>query len=688
MKMTDKELAALIEHQVANSVTESSEYTDIDEKSLQYYNGEKVGLLAAADGRSSVMSTDVLDLVESDMPSLARVFLGANDPVAFKPLRRTPESIKEAKQRNAFVSHIIKTMPDSFRTQHAFLKGSELQQLSALEYGCEEIDTTEEKNYSGVTEDELADVIEEIQNDKSVSKVDIVETSDDEEFDAVVRVTYTKKKWYMRFIPTEDFVISRNATCKDDAQIVGKRFRKTRGELVADGLSKEFVDKLPAHSNSENNTLRNSRFKTDGGDDSETGAYVAWANEEVQGVDCYALVDFDGDGIAERRHIIKVGNEIIENEPFGHVPFAISSSMLMPGALVGKSRSMLAMSYQEIQTHLMRQTMDNITVVNNPRTVVNDNVDIDDLLDVQFGGVIRTDGVPAQDLMNYEIPYIGDKALQIVAYMDGKKTTTTGAQQANQALQADNLHKETATRFEGLEDAAAAKIELVARVIAETGYRDLWEGIAWFAKHYQDEGLEMRVLGEPMRFNPKDWKYDHSIAAQVGTGAGDDEKTMQNLTAVYNAQLGLLQMGSPLVDQSKLYSTLRGMINTIGKDAVEEYFNNPEQPDQIVEAERDILKQQLQILQQQMGNPLAEAEQVKAQGQMQIKMMEQKFNAQMEQMKMSQDFNQKIEKALQERDSQLRDLQFKYDQLFTQTKYNYDKLEVENSTDIEGEGTE
>jgi len=52
---------------------------------------------------------------------------------------------------------------------------------------------------------------------------------------------------------------------------------------------------------------------------------------------------------------------------------------------------------------------------------------------------------------NLEIPYIGDKALQVVAYMDGKKQTSTGAQQANQALQADNLHKETATRTDSIE---------------------------------------------------------------------------------------------------------------------------------------------------------------------------------------------------------------------------------------------
>ena len=56
------------------------------------------------------------------------------------------------------------------------------------------------------------------------------------------------------------------------------------------------------------------------------------------------------------------------------------------------------------------------------------------------------------------------------------------------------------------------------------------------------------------------------------------------------------------------------MVNTIGKDAVEDYFNNPEEPEQVVTAERDMLKGMVQQLEAQAQNPLAEAEQVKAQG--------------------------------------------------------------------------
>ena len=130
------------------------------------------------------------------------------------------------------------------------------------------------------------------------------------------------------------------------------------------------------------------------------------------------------------------------------------------------------------------------------------------------------------------------------------------------------------------------------------------------------------------------------------------------------------------------------MVNVMGRDSVEDFFNNPEQPDQIVEAERDMLKQMVQQLESMQQNPLAEAEHVKVQGQMQIKIMEQKQQAQLEMMKMEQKQNEDITKLRADFEKQLNEMQFKYTELAANTRFDYDKLEVENSTDIEGEGTE
>lgn len=691
-KMTESELCTLTDYMVNNSVTESGTFNDDNEQYLKYYNGDPFGNEVA--GRSKVISTDTRDMVEADMPSLTRVFLSAGDPVEFKPTGSSAESIQEARDKQAVVSHIIKSTRNSFRTQHDWLKASEIQNVSALEYGVEEIKRPKYVTYTDISEAELASIVADIEEDKDVESVEITERDGEEDDDVIesvtLRIVLTKNEYFMRCVPVEDIIISRNAQNKEDSEVIGKRFTKKRGQLLAEGFSRKLVDSLPTTTSEDTrrDTLKAIRYQRQGGEEYDDMSYVQWANQEVEGIDVYALVDFDGDGIAERRHIIKCGHVILENEPFDHIPYAIFSSMLMPNNLVGIPRAELTEQYQNINSALWRQTLDNLYSVNMPRHAYNDNVDVDSLLDHQFGSAIFVDGQPAASLMPITTPYIGDKSLQVIAFMEGKKQSSTGAPLANQALEADQLHKETATRFKGMDDAQKARIELVARVIAEVGYKDLWEGIAWFASHYQDTEMEVRVLGREMTVDPKAWKYDHYICAKVGTGSGDDEKKLQSLSALYQIQQQLQQAQNPMVDNTKLFNTLSEIVASLGQESVSEFFNDPEEPDEIVEAERDSLRTMVMQLQQQMQNPLAEAEQVKGQFQMQMKQMEQKYDAQLDTMKMQSKYQKEVADALQSRDSQLRDLQFKYDQLMVNKRFDYDKLQAEQNVDIKGEGSD
>jgi len=127
-------------------------------------------------------------------------------------------------------------------------------------------------------------------------------------------------------------------------------------------------------------------------------------------------------------------------------------------------------------------------MVNNPRNVVHPDVDLDDMLTVRTNGLVRLDEdtniLPQQAVMPLVIPYIGDRTLQVLQYVDQTRAQTTGALLANQGLDSDAIGRETATRFKGVQDDGQAKIELIARNYAETGWRKLYEGIAWLASRY------------------------------------------------------------------------------------------------------------------------------------------------------------------------------------------------------------
>ena len=179
---------------------------------------------------------------------------------------------------------------------------------------------------------------------------------------------------------------------------------------------------------------------------------------------------------------------------------------------------------------------------------------------------------------------------------------------ANQALDSDRLGQETATRFEGVKDASMAKIELVARGHAETGFRRLYQGMLWTVVHYQKEKTEIMVLGKPLTIDPRRWLSDQPIVCNVGLGAGDDEQIMANMSSLLSASQQLQATGSPLTDMSKQYNILSRIVKAMNQSDVGEFFNNPQQPQELLQAQVEQLQIKNQQLEQQVQtNPLAEA---------------------------------------------------------------------------------
>ena len=76
-------------------------------------------------------------------------------------------------------------------------------------------------------------------------------------------------------------------------------------------------------------------------------------------------------------------------------------------------------------------------------------------------------------------------------YVDQARSQKTGDLLVSQGLDADSIAKETATKVNAITESGAAKGELIIRNYAETGFRKLFEGLAWTASRYQDSETEI-----------------------------------------------------------------------------------------------------------------------------------------------------------------------------------------------------
>lgn len=655
-KMTESELSSSIKRSLRGTTIYNSELRDINNNLLGVYDQSLYG--DEEDGFSSVVTSDVADLVESDLPSLMRIFASGGSILEFIPSSNSPEAIEEAIQKTEYVNHIIKTQKNSFKILHDWFKSALIQKFSVIKYFSDTRTEVKHYKFRNVNTEELVIIEEELEG-KNVKSLDIESTSEPETtipnevkdaisqaiqqdfnslpkeqqdalilesgykaleyFDVTYKVVEEIQCIKIQCVPTENFIISEGVSCKDDATVVGDRVVKTRGDLLAEGYKRKLIDSLPTYGTKNEDTstyndIEQTRNEISYGKSNlnqETGS--DWGSEEVEIYDLYVKIDFDGDGIPERRHILMSGDIIIENEVFNHIPYAILSSILMPFEVIGKSRAELAEVTQRMKSVVTRGMLDNYHMSSHQRIAANENVNVDDLLDVKANGVVRVlgDNPINNDLMPLSTQFTGDRALLILQHLDNARANSTGQFISNQGLDKDAVSKETATRFQGVKDAGAAKIELVARNFAETGLKDLFEGIAYLVKMFQDDDKEISVLGKPLLITPYSWNNDNYLVCE----ALDDQKNLEAMQGIYQLQRELMLNGSVLADESKVYSTLTKITKGLGLYDTSKYFNNPEKPEELLMSQNAQLTAQVQQLTQQvesMANPLAEAETIKA----------------------------------------------------------------------------
>tara|TARA_R110000796_G_scaffold214800_1_gene330739 strand:- start:12969 stop:15008 length:2040 start_codon:yes stop_codon:yes gene_type:complete len=673
------EMSELQYMSVLNSYISSADDNriDIETKSAELtrrYQAQPYGNEQA--GQSKIVSNDVQDVVEADMPSLARSFLGANKICVFEPTDDTEENIEEAKNKTEYIDWVVRGQPESFIINHSYLKDIDTIKVGALKWIVEDLIENKIVVREGLNDAEIQQTLESLEGEdvksvKMVSRSEPVMDGIEERFDIEFKVTRETRRPRLLGVPVESLLFSPGATSEEDAALVGDIMSSTRGDLLQQGFSMKLISTLPTSSSHKDSTLPLIRVNELGFIKDES--FGDWASQTVDIHDIYVKIDKDGDGVAERRHILKSGDIILDDEPFDGVPYAITSAILTPHSLVGTSRAELVVPTALIQTSLKRQMLNNGYLHNNPQMAINDNVEEDDLLVRRGGGIVRVSGEqnPGASIFPIDIPYIGGEALQLIQYMEQSRAQTAGSTQASQGLNSDDFGNETATRFNGVQDASKAKIELVARVIADS-YRRVYDGIAWLVSEYKTTEVEIMVTGKPLTVDPSKWKHKHRALSKIGLGAGDGQGNSETLAGIMALQGQLKAEGSSLVDEVKRYNAIDAALKAMDIHNTGEFFNNPERPETLTVRENEILRDSVEKLQQmvqQLQNPLAEAETIKAEA----SLVKARGNAQVTILKAEEDARQFDITTAQ-----------KKDQHDSDTAVKLTKIEVDSGQNIEG----
>ena len=605
--------------------------------SLDYYNSEKLG--NEVEGRSQVISSDVLEAVESVLPSLLRIFTAGDDIVKFEPVGEEDE--KASQQATEYINHVIFKDNDGWKIFYTWFKDALIQKNGFIKHYYKYEDEFTKESYKGLTEIEYQALL--IDDDVEVLKVEenveesMVQTDQGEmpdtqtTFNVDVKRKASSGKICIENIPPEEMLLSKRSKNIKDSPFVAHRIKKTVSDLIAEGYDRKKIEDLPSYTNSTWNqeSLSRNLFEEESYMDENADPSM----REILVQEVYIRSDIDNDGVAELLKVICVGdtNEIMDVEEISYIPFSTITPIINPHRLFGMSVADLVMDIQQINTVLLRQLLDNAFLMNNSRVLAVENqVNLDDLLSSRAGNIVRVKNPNA--VVPMQAQNFMQEGLAMMEKMDQIKEQRSGISRMQQGLDPNTIQKShtTATGVREAMQSAGQRIETIARVFAETGMKDLMNCLLQLVTQYQDHKRIIKIRNEYVPIDPREWKNKFNLSINVGLGTGSHEQRLQVLAQILGIQKEIMMAGSKLANEQNIYNTLERMIYNAGFKSPQEFFTNPEtvQP----EPPKDPMKENPLLIatQQQI-----EADRQKNIGELQLK--KEKMEAELQLKKQSQE---------------------------------------------------
>lgn len=626
------------------------------------------------EGRSTVVGSDVFDAVEGMLPDLVEVFVSSDKAVVFDPVG--PEDVENAEQATNACNYVFYKQNNGFMILYTAAKDALLLKTGGVKWYWE---TKRTPTFTTYTVDEMqlavflttnpkAEVVEKQELEYSPEELAQYQQAQAQaaqmgqaipalpvRFRVKIKTVEEKGKVKICNIPPDELHISRrhNSILLDDCPYVAHVTEKTVSEIREMGFDVD-AEMVKAAQNEQNTADSDYRETYKGGkwgwwqEDNELDPSMVrgYLREE------YVLVDFDGDGIAERRRIVRLGDEILENKECSHVPIAAWTPYLLTHRFDGLSVADLVSDFQRISTEIVRQQLDNLYLANNQETVVltdaqgNPMANIDDLLNRRPGGIIRERAAGA--VRPYMERWQGIEAMPMLEMLTQAKENRTGYTRYSQGLDGNSLNK-TATGVSMIMNASQKRMKLMARIMAEALVAPMFRGIFKTLTDYGMDKLSFRLNGKFVQYDPQEWKDGYDLTVNVGIGTGDVVQQQQFLMQLAQMQAVAAQspFGPQLVNAKNIYNLQARLAENAGFKNAGEFWTDPEtvpppQPQQPPPDPRVMIEQ-----------AKLQADQQKSQAEMQLDVQKSQAEMQQEQQRFEAELAFKAAEAEKDRQHKL-----------------------------------
>lgn len=604
--MQDDELLAIVAEERAKSVgfDHDEELRTARDLALNYSKGVMPDL-PAMDGRSSAVSTDVADAIETILPDLVEIFTG-EDVATFTPVG--PEDEDAARQETDYVNHVVFEENDGFLLLMGFIKDALQSKIGVCKAWWEE--------YTEPAEEFVGKSIEEAIAAKAQHGDALIDASEnpDGTVDFSIKAQ-TKGRVCTELVAPEDFTVSRDTVRLGKTPYCAHRTRPRAYELLERGLSEETVKRLPTYGVDDDAT---DMARDTAGESDEANASQG-EFRQVEIVEHYLRVK----GGYWRVLTDATDSIVLEKEKVRAVRFYAITPFPVTHRFYGLSVADKLLEIQRIKTALLRMLLDSGYFALNQRMAVSEAESnehtLNDLLLNEPNRPVRMDRQGAvTPLTSGGLSFDAFGALEYMAVESEKRT---GIVRNAQGLNPDTLH-DTAKGAMALMAQAAKRTRFIARILAETGIKDLFLGVHALLRENATGPAKKRLRNKWVDVDFTKWGNRSDMTIEIGVGSGGHDQQLAALSQALEIIQAVVQqqggLNGPLVTADNVYALLKKYFeqglrfkaaDPFISDPAEAPAQEPRQDPAVVEAQAKLqLAQQEAEAAQILARAKAEAE--------------------------------------------------------------------------------
>lgn len=589
---------------------------------IDFYNG--VNVEPAPDGRSQVVDRSVFETVQWILPSLCRIFANGSNVVEFTPLGKEDE--KAAQQESDYLNYIVTQKNPWFLTFLTWVQDALLTKNAYCMAYHEEILRTEEERYEGQSEEAAALILQgdgvQVVEQESYPSPDgaqepIIDPTTGRPAVQVVgmdpmgqpllqpvmqpRMLHNltiirgkpQKKLCLKVLPPERCKVSESTSSfsLEDSDYFEYWDYTTISDLRAMGF--EVDDDIA--SDEEADTEADAARNTYGEREPMERSPVDPSMKRVRLRTIWIRYDYNEDGIAELQKVYRVGREILKyskdhgsykgglaRETTSRIPVACIVPTIKTHRHIGDSIADQVADLQRIKTVILRGGLDSFYLSINPRHGVSKQVNLDDMLISQPGGVVQVDTEIA-DVQGHFAPIVTQNvfpdAMAALEYMERVGEGRSGVSRSFAGVDPGSLsvggNKSSGVAINQLSTMASQRVEQIARIIA-FGVQYLFSVAHELILKHGHQAETVKLRGEWVDVDPSTWKTGRDMRIVVGYGAGNKDALVQRLTMIANFQKEALMGGLPIVQPKNVYETAIELTKASDFTAPERFFTDPD----------------------------------------------------------------------------------------------------------------